>query len=93
MRTENKNFTIWSKLKSIKEKVDELIEDLESSQNFQKENRGWGRSYGLGKAESPQNDIKPVILDNNELSLAAYAEEYPENWEKIAEKNSITNKK
>ena len=37
-----------------------------------------------------------VILDNNELSLMAYAEEYPENWKKICEaldkkKDSPTN--
>lgn len=26
---------------------------------------------------------KAIILDNNELSLAEYAKEYPENWKKI----------
>lgn len=26
---------------------------------------------------------KVVILDDNELSLSLYAEEYPENWKKI----------
>ena len=26
-----------------------------------------------------------VILDDNELSLSLYAEEYPENWKKICE--------
>ena len=26
--------------------------------------------------------IKPIILDDNILSLSCYAEEYPENWEK-----------
>ena len=28
---------------------------------------------------------KVIILDDNELSLACFAEEYPENWEKICE--------
>lgn len=28
-------------------------------------------------------EIKPIILDGNTISLAKYAEEYPENWEKI----------
>lgn len=28
---------------------------------------------------------KVVILDDNELSIMAYAEEYPENWKKICE--------
>jgi len=26
-----------------------------------------------------------IILDDNELSIMKYAEEYPENWEKICE--------
>lgn len=27
--------------------------------------------------------IKPIILDNNELSILSYAEEFPENWKRI----------
>ncbi len=35
-------------------------------------------------AETCQDD-KIVILDDNELSLAMYAQEYPENWKKMTE--------
>ena len=28
-------------------------------------------------------EVKPIILDDNELSIMKYAEEYPENWKKI----------
>jgi len=28
---------------------------------------------------------KIIILDDNELSISLYAEEYPENWKKICE--------
>ena len=28
---------------------------------------------------------KVIILDNNELSILSYAEEYPENWKRICE--------
>ena len=28
---------------------------------------------------------KLIILDNNELSILSYAEEYPENWKRICE--------
>lgn len=27
----------------------------------------------------------PIILDDNELSILSYAEEFPENWKKICE--------
>jgi len=30
---------------------------------------------------------KPIILDDNPLSLSLYAEEYPENWEQITKNN------
>ena len=29
--------------------------------------------------------VKPIILDDNEISIMRYAEEFPENWEKICE--------
>ena len=29
--------------------------------------------------------VEPIILDDNEVSIMAYAEEYPENWKKICE--------
>ena len=29
--------------------------------------------------------VKPIILDDNVLSIMKYAEEYPENWKKICE--------
>lgn len=28
-------------------------------------------------------EVEPIILDNNPLSIACYAEEFPENWKKI----------
>ena len=34
---------------------------------------------------------KVIILDDNELSILSYAEEFPENWKKICE--SLDNKK
>ena len=35
--------------------------------------------------EKLKKEKKIVILDNNELSIMKYAEEYPENWKKICE--------
>ena len=37
--------------------------------------------------KSKINGEKPkvIILDDNELSILSYAEEYPENWKKICE--------
>jgi len=29
--------------------------------------------------------VKPIILDDNALSIMKYAEEFPENWKKICE--------
>lgn len=34
-----------------------------------------------------REEVKPIILDNNPLSLARYAEEYPENWKAMTEKS------
>ena len=36
---------------------------------------------------SPKRNHKPIILDDNELSIMKYAEEYPENWEKVKKQN------
>ena len=36
-------------------------------------------------AKRIKRDEKVIILDNNELSILAYAEEYPENWKRICE--------
>jgi len=55
-------------------------------------NRGWciycERAYEMGKKENAQ-DIKDapkvIILDDNELSIMGYAEEFPENWKKICD--------
>jgi len=33
--------------------------------------------------EKLKKEKEIVILDNNELSIMSYAEEYPENWKKI----------
>ncbi len=33
--------------------------------------------------EACSGKVKPIILDDNELSIMKYAEEYPENWKKI----------
>ena len=30
-------------------------------------------------------EVKPIILDDNALSILSYAEEFPENWKKICE--------
>jgi len=30
-----------------------------------------------------KQEVKPIILDDNPISIASYAEEFPENWEKI----------
>ena len=35
------------------------------------------------KMSRARNKVKTIILDNNPISIAAYAEEYPENWKEI----------
>jgi hypothetical protein len=35
---------------------------------------------------------KVVILDDNELSLACYAEEYPENWKAMTDTKQNANR-
>jgi len=37
--------------------------------------------FKIYKEEKP----KVIILDNNELSIMSYAEEFPENWKKICD--------
>ncbi len=37
----------------------------------------------VGLCSACSGEVKPIILDNNELSIMKYAEEYPENWKKI----------
>jgi hypothetical protein len=39
---------------------------------------------------SDNSKTKPIILDDNEVSLSMYAEEYPENWKKISESSPLT---
>jgi len=39
----------------------------------------------LGRGEQKKEETKVVILDDNPISIARYAEEYPENWKKICE--------
>ena len=38
----------------------------------------------LEDISSTKNEVKPIILDDNEYSLSKYAEEFPENWKAIS---------
>jgi len=44
----------------------------------------WHRMTVLCPSCEAKQEVKPIILDDNPLSIASYAEEFPENWKKIS---------
>ena len=80
------NFGLKNVLEEIKIEVaieKEHLEEIKSN---------W-KDLDSQKKQAKKPDV--IIIDDNELSLSAYAEEYPENWKKIcdSQKKQKGNKK
>ena len=82
----------------IKEVVNKIDQSIFTIKSFLKDKVITEKAYlecleadskDLGRIQRDYKLVKKgdkvVILDNNPLSLACYAEEYPENWKKICE--------
>jgi len=72
---------IWEKDSYWKLGIDEKIcwKDMENARIHL--NQIEAKDWGIFQEKKP----KVVILDDNELSIMQYAEEYPENWKKICD--------
>ena len=86
-----KYLTLRSQLKLFKDLGDESLDlnKIMESLETEKIEKDVEKSFVGGSMFKPVEEVKPIILDDNELSISCYAEEYPENWKKINEEVTL----